>query len=1036
MTIRRVCLFNSLQIFVGSSGTVRQVEIRSKKLQKLIAYLVLNREGPVDRLRLGQMLWPGADGSTARRYVREYIYRARQFIDELAPDLDLLHCDEQFVYFELPPGCTVDVELFSQLIQQVGAASAPEVSASLLEQALQLYQGVLLADLYDDWIVHERNRLSALHSSCLSQMARAQQATGDLRGAVHTVRQLLEEEPLEEATHQHLMELYYLSGDRARALQQYEQCCRVLHEQLGVEPLPETQRLYRAMLDGSYRPSLFQTGGPILPAPTARPGSKGPLQVPFVGRQAELARLTNAWEQSGAGALQMVVITGASGQGKTRLVMEWLSRLSPDVIRLQGCAHEFEQTISYRPLLDALQQSLHFIPWETLPPSSTHAWLAPLAQLLPDLYYYLPDLPGPAALADEESSHHVIEGLAQLLLNLARRQPVVLFLDDLHWADPGTWRFLNILSRRTHRPRLLVVGTFSTSDATHDAWYWLRMLKQTVPGAVEVPLSRLWLDDIARLISQMLVKPLDDVSSLARRLHQISNGNPFFAVEFIRALLESEDPKACAPHHLDKLDLPAAIKTLIENRLDHLEEESLFAFSVAAVIGRDFTFELLLECSRMAEATLLGYLEEWLVRGLVREQGTERYDFAHPHIREVTYQRLSRPRRQRIHYQVARALKREHTADMERIAYHYQHSHRPERAIPALLAAGRRALNTHSYPEAQRIGQIVLEICQQIPEARSCQHELELNLQLALAHSFADSTEDALRHLEEASALAEALDDAAQGSEVALRIAQIYWVRGAAPTARRHAERALALVQLAPNPAREAAVLRLLGRIAVAQGYFAIAVPYLTKALAQNSSLPRRGTTLGYLATAYGHLGRAEEAVATAEDALVLARRLGSPPLLAMVHVQAAVTYNSLNMWPEAQAMAAKGLRDALAHELDNYAFIARSILGRVLHHQGKSQEALRLLEEAVAWAETNGYLLFRYLAHVHLAEMAEDIGDLHAVQEQRSKALELANRTGNQWVKTTMTRHLERADCRVTSASAVDLPETQEDQSSPKGNH
>ena len=1010
MTISRVCLFSSLQIFVGANGATEQVEIRSKKLQKLLSYLVLHRKGPVDRQRLGQVLWPDAEGSAARRYLREYIYRARQFMDELAPDLNLLDSDERFVYFELPPACTVDVELFAQLVQQVGTASAPEITVSLLRQALDLYQGDLLDDLYDDWIVQERNRLSDLHAAGLAQLSRALQATGDLHSAVRTTRQLLELDILEEATHQRLMELYYLSGDRARALQQYEQCRQLLAEQLGVDPLPETQRLYQVMLDGTYRPSRFQTASPAPVVPREPSAVGGTPEVPFVGRQAELARLTDAWEHSRAGGLQMVVITGASGQGKTRLVTEWLNRLPPDVIRLQGCAHEFEQTISYRPLLDALQQSLHFIPWEALPPSSTHAWLAPLAQLLPDLYYYLPDLDGPAALPDEENSHHVIEGLAQLLLNLARRQPVALFLDDLHWADPCTWRFLNILSRRSHSPRLFVVAAFSNSEATHDAWCWLRTLKQKVPEAVEVPLPRLWLDDIARLISRMLLQPLDDVSSLARRLHQISNGNPFFAVEFIRALLESEGRGTCGPHHLDNLNLPAAIKTLIENRLDHLEEESLFAFSVAAVIGRDFSFELLLQCSKMSESALLSYLEDWLVRGLVSEQGTERYDFAHPHIREVTYDRLSRPRRQRIHYQVARALKREHSVDIERVAYHYQHSHRPERAVPALLAAGRRALNTHSYPEARRIGQIVLDICRQIPEARSCEHELELNLQLALAYSFAGSTEDALRHLEEASALAEALDDATQGSEVALRIAQIYWVRENAPTARPHAERALALVQLAPDPAREAAVLRLLGRIAVAQGYFAIAVPYLTKALAQNSSLPRRATTLGYLATAYGHLGRAEEAVTTVEDALLLARRLGSSALLAMVHVQAAVTYNLLNMWEEARAMAAQGLRDAVAHDLDNYAFIARSVLGRVLHHQGKSEEALQLLEEAIAWAEENDYLLFRYLAHVHFAELAEDAGDTQTLREQASKALELANRTGNQWVKATVAEYLETA--------------------------
>ena len=690
-----ICLFESLQLSVAAPAENRPIEVRSKKLQKLLAFLLLHRNlhrnGPVGREQLGRALWPRADDATARRYVREYLYRARKLLAEFLPDWEMVTADEQFVYFALPPNCTVDVLAFEQLLRQSEAAGSLPETISLLQQAVKLYRGDLLANLYDDWICEERERLRGLLAHGLDRLSAALQAQGDIASAIRVARQLLELDPLEEATHRRLMALYHTGGDRARALQQYERCSQTLAEKLGVEPTSETQSLYRAMLHGTYR---------CVPSPAAVPSGPPTANdfTPFVGRHSELSRLSWALQESRSSHLQTVLILGDAGLGKTRLVTEWLAQLPTGSIVLHGRGHEFEQSIPYRPLLDALQQSLHRIPWDSLPRGIAYNWLAPLAQYLPDLYYHLPDLTSPAA-PNGETGYQISEGLSQLLLSLAGQQQVILFLDDLHWADAATWQFLAFLARRAEQGRLLLVGTFSTSEASQDGRSRLRTLQRS-RSSHTIALSPLGLADVAHMASKLFSRPPKEIMPLAQNLHQRCRGNPFFATELMHALLEADPPDPCNPAHLDRIGPPTSIQTFIENRLDRLESDALQTLSVAATIGRAFTFTLLLACTEQVEEALLSHVEVGVAQGWLLEQADGRYDFAHPQVREVIYRRLSIPRRQRFHYQIAAAVERETAGNLEHVLYHYRHSHRPAQAIAALLGASRHMQHNGSYGAA------------------------------------------------------------------------------------------------------------------------------------------------------------------------------------------------------------------------------------------------------------------------------------------------------------------------------------------------
>lgn len=663
MILGRIYLFGSLQLIPGEAEDGPPLEIRSAKLQNLLAYLSLHPHRPLDRDRVGGVLWPDAPDSSARRNLREYLYRARQTLEAFIPGAGMIETEENFITFSPPATCWIDLTEFERLSEEGRrlATAAPAEAIARLRQAVDLYQGHLLSNLYDDWVIVERERLRELFVDNLARLGQLWQVSNRPDEAIGVIRRLLEYDPLREKEHRRLMELFLAGGDRAGALQQYQRCRQILADELAAEPMPETEALYQAILaeEEAGRPPEASPPAPALPqAPSL-----------FVGRQAELARLTLTLTQSRTGQAKLAIVTGDVGLGKTRLVNEWLANQPADTTILRGQGHEFEQDIPYRPVLDAVQQSLHLLPWDNLPPGSTFTWLAPVAQLLPDIYYYLPELPPPDFPTDCATGHPVAEGLSQLLLAFARRTPLILFLDDLHWADRPTWQLLSFLARRAHQTPLFVAGAFSNTEAQREQLAQLRGLEQR--GAARlIRLARLSPADIARLAGQMLDQPVQPLDLLVQRLHQETEGYPFYVIELVKALAESRLSPPYGPEQLKKLPLPPAVQALIESRLDRLHPDSRLALGTAAAIGREFGFNLLVAVTQVEEDTLLDYLDEWLRRGLLVEQPAGCYDFSLAWVREVAYHSLSRPRRQRIHSRIARALERAHPDDVDRVAYH------------------------------------------------------------------------------------------------------------------------------------------------------------------------------------------------------------------------------------------------------------------------------------------------------------------------------------------------------------------------------
>ena len=979
------------------------IALRSEKLTLLLAYLWLHIGQPIDREWLAGLLWPQGAPASARRNLREYLYRARQLLTELGLGSDALVADDAQVTLQLPnpDSCWIDVRLFDE--HRNSAASATHIAQRIHHWriAWDLYRGDLLAGIYEDWVLEAREERRRQAIEVLEFLSESLWEVGQGEQAVVVLREAVTFAPDHDRFWRRLIEMLYQSGDRVGAVRQYQRYETWLREEFDLEPDEDMQALSRLIQQETaphvQRPFVPDTSSVVI---SGHSTSGVAFRPPFVGRRSELLRLHLTFSDRPHGTVDTMVITGANGVGKTRLIQEWRKEIAGKARVLEGRGYEFDQEIPYLPLLDAIQPALEFVSWERLPPAA-HAWLAPLAQLLPDLYFYLPDLPSEVTPTDSDTAHYVMEGLAQLMLALVREQPLVLLIDDLHWADRSTWHFLPFISRRMRGKPFLVVAAFSTTDADAEARSRLRAL-QRGPHVQVLPLAHLWPTDIARLVPEAIRSHVVSLDAFSTRLHQLTQGNPFFATEILRALLESDLPQPYTAASLDQLRLPSAVQTLIQARLDRLAPESRQALCMAATIGREFNVRLLQEITGLEEDTLLGFLDEWLRRGLVVEVPGG-YDFSQQQIREVAYFSQSRSRRRRVHRRVAEALSHLFPGNIERVTRHYALSDQPELAIPGLLTNGQRALNLRAYREAELIGQTLLDILQKTPQAANDQDRLALNIQLALAYAFRGETARALALLEEAAAYAEVMAEAFVAAEALLRIAQIHWLRGDALRCRPYAERSLQALDRYPGnaPDLRAAALRLLGRVSIAQGRFAEAAWHLERALAllgDTRHQLHRVTTQGYLITAYGRLGRVKAVRELARNLDVVTRQLESPALRGVIAVQVAVAFNALDLCEEARYWAEAGLQLCQEQELPVYVFVAKTVLGRVMYRSGAQGRGKMMLQDALSWAEAKDYWLFRFMALVFLAEIAWQEKDCTALSQLLRATEEAAARTGNAW--------------------------------------
>ena len=621
-------------------------------LQRVLLGLLLTEPGrPVSLDRIVDQLWGDAPPADPDASVQTYVSRLRR-----ALGAQVVERTPSGYRLAVAPG-DVDAGQFAELAaaaHDLLAAGDPARAVEAADRALALWRGpVALEDAGDrEFAVAVRTRLDALRDACqedritaLLQLGRAAEAVADAEGlvAVH---------PLRERPWVLLIEALHAAGRAADALARYTQVRRLLDEELGVEP-GEALRAAQAR--------VLRNEAPDVPAPPARPDPAAPARPGLVGRAEEVAVLRDLLAALPRSGPRFVLLDGEAGIGKTRLATEAAAAAAAAGARVAwGRCHEDDDA----PAL---------WPWQ---------------QIVSALTGTAERLGG-----TDDGAFAAFERVLQTLVSASARGPVVVVVDDLHWADPASLRLLSFLAVELQHGPVAVLAT-CRAEVRDPALGRVRATLARTSGFLQLRLGPLGPAETGRLVEGIVGdgNGLDD-GALAD-LHERSGGNPFFATELARMLGVDDDSPA----------VPPGVRDVVDRRLAGLPENARAVLRLAATVGQRFDVSLLQRAGDPGDDDALAdALDAASEADLIRPAGRGRLAFAHALVRETLLAETPELRRSRLHARVAAALA-EHADPFARA--HHLVSGRPftdaRATVAACAAAAERAAADHAHESAAR----------------------------------------------------------------------------------------------------------------------------------------------------------------------------------------------------------------------------------------------------------------------------------------------------------------------------------------------
>jgi DNA-binding SARP family transcriptional activator len=777
----------------------RPVMFRARKALALLAYLAT--EG--GRRRRGEMielLWPGSDEARGRAALRSALSSLRKALEEAAEPSDTNYLLTKGDALGLASGPNLELDLNVLEAAYALTRSNPRTDhldddaglqmLARLRAAAEVYRGDYLegfnlndAPEFDLWVEAEREAWRGRMNLVYERLSKLQLEGGEIGEAITTAARWTEHAPLSEEAHRRLIEVQFAASDRTGALNTYETFRSILARKVGTVPGPETEAMITA--GQSDAPRLVGGSAPRAELAPWHPGT------PFVGRAREFGVLIEGYQASLSGGANAVVLLGDAGIGKSRLAEEfllWAREEGADI--LSGRTDEAGGRLPYGVLIDAIRPRLE---GERAPDDLLEdVWLSELSRILPELSDRYPDLPAPAG-AETEARTRLFEAVTRLIVALAERSPVVLSLDDLHWASRVSLDVLQYTCRRWTEESarvLLVLNLRGEATETLPApGGWVFELGRAVP------VRSLTLDPLAAGETLDLVRVLaggapgrgegtsTDLERMGRWLFEETRGHPLFLAETIKTLLDrgvltarpgSEGTWSVGlgpeGRNMDALRglIPESVREAIESQLSRLSPAALALLAAGAVLGSGFTFEQLMGVAGLPEDEALRALDEVLASRLLREakaQDEEAYSFPHEKVRDVAYTEAGAARR-RVFHRRALTVLQEEGASTAQLARHALAARIPGAAFRYLLAAGDAAMavlaaeDAIGYYERARslLSSSEVRLGSQATSPMSGVEHLHVNL--GRAHELAGRWDKAERSYKELLAAAKAVGDA------------------------------------------------------------------------------------------------------------------------------------------------------------------------------------------------------------------------------------------------------------------------------------
>jgi class 3 adenylate cyclase len=480
----------------------------------------------------------------------------------------------------------------------------------------------------------------------------------------------------------------------------------------------------------------------------------------FVGRERELEQMREAVDGALEGRGRLLLVTGEPGIGKTRTTEELTTYAKVHGSHVHwGRCREDEGAPAYWPWMQAIRSYAR----EADPVAL--AWqmgggAAEIAQLVPEIAERL-DIEPASGGDSEEARFRLFDSVTSFLVAAARDRPIVIVLDDLHWADEPSLLLLRFAAREIGSSGLLVVGTYRDVElGRHHPLARVLGELSGIEGGLRVALRGLSVDAVERYIA--MTGGTRPASGLAEAVHAQTDGNPFFVGEVVR-LLASEG--RLADRDAWEGVIPQGVREVVGRRLDRLSDETNAALRVAAAIGREFEDELVSKVADLSEPELMTAAREAISERLVTDLGDGRYSFSHALVRDTLYEEVSPPQRSALHERIGQALEQICGDDSEprlgELAHHFLAA-APRgdigRAIDYAERAGAQAMGQLAYEEAAEVYERALEVIEltdEPDEVRRC----ELLLKLGGANTAAARFADARQAYERAAQSARALGD-------------------------------------------------------------------------------------------------------------------------------------------------------------------------------------------------------------------------------------------------------------------------------------
>ncbi len=712
MSILRIALLGSFQVTRDEQPVTA---FESDKVRALLAYLAVEANRPHRRETLAALLWPDMPESTARSNLRHALANLRQAIHDDCADPPYLHITRQTIQFNQASQHELDTAVFSP----------PPHTNQQRETMAALYRGDFLAGFsiagstaFDEWTAVKREQVHRQMRQALHELADTYAQQGQYEPALSFARRQVAMEPWDEAAHQQLIRLLALTGQRSAALAQYEDCCHILEEELGIAPTGITTTLIQNIRDETWPDDAARLP---LPRFVVEETNSSPPPLLFVAREPELARLNQFLNQARTGQHQIAFITGEPGSGKTALLQAFARQAMaahPDLLVADGkCSAYTGSGDPYLPFREIIQMLTGDMEsrWEAGDVSTDHArrlWSAlpevtgalvgngrlllnrfiSGADLLPRAQvrtrHQSPDqVPWLAQLAEwvqtEEAAVPVsptdlFVQFASLLETAARQHPLLLLLDDLQWIDSGSLNLLFHLGQHLRGSRILILGAYRPGDVAlgrdghpHPLTGLVNEFQQQL-GPNQVDLSdaggRPFID--ALLDSQ----PNRLNETFRRELHRQTGGQALFTIELLRGLQERGDLVQDAAGywvesgHLDWNITPARIEAAIAVRINRLPPNCRTTLTIASVEGEAFTAEVVAHIQKSEEQEIVRCLSGDLSRQhrLVTAQSRQRlgqqplsrYRFHHFLFQKYLYNDLDTVERASLHEAVGETLEK------------------------------------------------------------------------------------------------------------------------------------------------------------------------------------------------------------------------------------------------------------------------------------------------------------------------------------------------------------------------------------------